>query len=101
MCTDPGILRVTHPSDYPANGLSRPPLRGRALATTTGSLTLKPSRSWTRTDPAFDAATADSDTGEGAGSAGEARRYPAGVNSGATTICTRDVVLSRISFTGW
>jgi len=31
----------------------------------------------------------------------EARRYPAGVNSGATTICDREVVLSRISFTGW
>jgi len=28
------------------------------------------------------------------------RRYPAGVNSGATTICPRDVVASRISFTG-
>jgi hypothetical protein len=34
-------------------------------------------------------------------SASEARRYPAGVNSGATTICAREVVLSRISFTGW
>jgi hypothetical protein len=44
---------------------------------------------------------ADGDTDEGADSAGEARRYPAGVSSGATTICTRDVVLSRISFTGW
>ena len=29
------------------------------------------------------------------------RRYPVGVNSGATTICPRDVVASRISFTGW
>ena len=29
------------------------------------------------------------------------RRHPAGVNSGATTICPRDVVLNRISFTGW
>lgn len=44
---------------------------------------------------------ADGDTDEGADSAGEARRYPAGVNSVATTICPRDVVLSRISFTGW
>jgi len=27
-------------------------------------------------------------------------RYPGGVNSGATTICPRDVALNRISFTG-
>jgi hypothetical protein len=27
--------------------------------------------------------------------------YPAGVNSGATTICPRNVALNRISFTGW
>jgi hypothetical protein len=33
--------------------------------------------------------------------AGDASRYPAGLNSGATTICPRDVVLNRISFTGW
>jgi hypothetical protein len=44
---------------------------------------------------------ADGDTNEGGDSAREARRYPAGVSAGATTICTRDVVLSRISFTGW
>jgi hypothetical protein len=44
---------------------------------------------------------ADGDTDEGADSAGEARRYPAGVNSVATTICPRDVVLRRISFTDW
>jgi hypothetical protein len=43
----------------------------------------------------------DGDTGEGPDPAGEARRYPAGANSVATTICPRDVVLSRISFTGW
>jgi hypothetical protein len=33
--------------------------------------------------------------------AGDARRYPAGADSAATTICPRVVVLSRISFTGW
>jgi hypothetical protein len=40
------------------------------------------------------------DAGDGA-SASEARRYPVGVNSGATTICAREVVLSLTSFTGW
>jgi hypothetical protein len=27
--------------------------------------------------------------------------YPAGLNSGATTICPRDVTLNRMSLTGW
>ncbi len=44
---------------------------------------------------------AGGDNDERADSAREARRYPARVNSVATTICPRDVVLSRISFNGW
>jgi hypothetical protein len=54
-----------------------------------------------RSDGLTGAATTSTSACSARAAAGEARRYPAVVNSGATTICPRDVVLNRISFTGW